>query len=975
MRKLIFLMSCMLFVSVGFIFAQGGTITGVVTSAEDGERLPGVSVSVKGTTIGVITDNRGSYSIAVPSNAKTLVFNYLGMAQQEVAIAGTVMNVQLRPALIDIDEVVVTAYGTRKVESLTGSVDVVGSRQLEKLPVASFENALQGAVSGVNVINSSGMPGSQASIRIRGVGSISAGSEPLYILDGIEVSASDFSSLNPNDIESISVLKDASATALYGSRAANGVIILTSKTGGNFENAEISYRGFYGISRIARDKFDQMNTTELLDYQEYLGMRTPGSYDRAALEKYNTNWLNELTQNGKIQSHDLSIRGGNEKMKYFISGGFYDEEGLIPTSGFQRFTTKLNVEGDANKWLKIGSNLTFGYETASNAITPDRDDAYTNNVYNPIFRSILEKPWVPARREDGSYTQVSDGLNWANPLEHLYLNPSQFDVMKMVASLRAEIKLTKELHFHTITGVDFRDFTSNSYTSPLSAWGLTNKGSVSRGFSRNYKITNTNMFQYNKEMGDHYLEAKLGQESLMNTFSSFSATGNGLPNSLVDVLDATATPFSVAGDQSAYRMLSGFISANYNFDERYHLDASLRYDGASRFGANNRFAPFWSVAGMWDMKKEAFMQDLDIFEKIRYKLSYGTTGNWNIGNYTHLALYGAGPTYNDKSGGAPSVPGNPNLTWESKHMFNTGFDITLPNNVDISLAYYNSNTRDMLYAVPLSYTSGFGEGYSNIGRVVNSGVEFSIDWDVIRTDDWRWSLNANLGYNKNEIKELFAGKTEILDGDLIYKVGESLGTFHLNRLVGVNPANGQYVWLDANGNPTTDFKTSDAVTLSGKTWYAPWNGGLTSRLDYQGFTLTAFFSMMADRWMINNSRYFTENAGFASYNQSKKVLNHWKQVGDIAQFPDPLTETPEFDDHLLEDASFIRLKDLTLNYSFSERSLRSVEFLKKVSFYAKATNLFTMTKYSGQDPEIDSPYDLGYYPHVRSFAFGVEIGF
>jgi TonB-linked SusC/RagA family outer membrane protein len=975
MKKFALLLTFIALVAVHVVCAQSKTVSGTVTSASDGSTLPGVSIVVKGTTIGTITDTNGKFSFTIPSEAKTLQISYIGMQRMEVEITGSYLDVVLKPTAVDVDEVIVTAYGTRKKESLTGSVQSVDNDRLEKVTVGNFENALQGTVAGVSVINSSGMPGSAASIRIRGVGSISASSDPLYIMDGIQVTGSEFSSLNPGDIENISVLKDASATALYGSRGANGVIIITTKKGGDFEKAKITYRGLYGVTQVAQNKFNQMNTIEKLDYEEYLGMRTAGQYDRAKLEKINTNWFNELTQPGNVQSHDISIRGGGPAVKYFVSGGFYTEEGIVPTSGFKRFTAKANVDADANKWFKVGMNLTLGYEQSTNATTPDRNSDYSSNIYNPIFRAVLENPYTPLYRKDGSFATLEDGLFWANPIEHLQLNPSKNNISKLIGSTYGEIKFSKELNFKSTLGVDFRDYLESEYISPKSAWGLETKGSVSRYMSRNYRITNTNLFNYKKEFGLHSIDVKLGQETVQNYYENFYAEGEGLPNDVVDVLSSTATPSDVSGNISEYSMLSFFSAANYSYNDRYYFDASFRYDGSSRFGVNNRWAPFWSVAGMWDIKKEDFLVHNRLISRLKYKISYGTTGNWEIGDYTHLALYGSGPTYNDNSGGAPSAPGNPDLTWERRNMLSTGLEFGFWDRIGFELEYYNSVTTDMLFEIPYSYTSGFSGGWSNVGKIRNSGVELTVDWKVINNDEFKWNILANFGYSKNNVEELYEGKDEIINGELITKVGEPLGSFHLNRLVGVNPADGTYVWLDAKGNPTSFFRSSDAVTLSGKSWYAPWTGGLTTKWEYKGFEVSAFFSMMADRWMINNTRYFTENANFATYNQSRKVLDFWKQPGDVVQYPDPLKETTEFDDHLLEDASFVRLKDLTISYNFSERSLKKIKGIEKLNIYGKASNLFTLTKYSGQDPEIDSPYDLGYFPQVKSFSFGIELNF
>lgn len=963
-------------ISVSIAFGQSKEIKGTVTSVEDNSPLPGVSIAVTGTTIGTISLADGTYSFVIPSAAESLTFSYIGMNTIVVEITDSIVNVQLTPRDFGVDEVVITAYGIRKRSSLTGAVTSVENEKLEQIPVGSFENALQGAVAGVNVINSSGMPGSAAAVQIRGIGSYSASSSPLFIMDGIQVNSGDFSSINPNDLQSVTVLKDASATALYGSRGANGVVIITTKKGTTIGPAKITYRGMYGITNPARNKFsDLMNTSEKLDYEEYLGIRTKGTYNRDSLELHNISWFDELTQIGNIQSHEIAAQGGIDKLGYYISGGFYDEKGIIPTSDFKRFSSKINLDAQANSWLKLSTYLTLGYEQSSNAITPDRSTGYTNNVYNPVFRATLERPYTRVYQPDGSYSTPENGLFWANPIEHLELNPSKFNIGKIIGTFVGEIKFSEHLNFKSTSGIDFRDVLQSDYVSPESAWGLETNGSVSRSFSRNYRITNTNLFNYNRSFDLHQITAMIGQESVQNFFEAFSAEGEGLPNSTVDVLASTTTPSDVSGDISEYTMLSFFSTLNYNYNDKYFVDASLRYDGSSRFGANNRWAPFWSSAVMWNLKNEAFLMDIDWINRLKLRASYGSTGNWEIGDYTHLALYGSGPTYNDEAGGAPSAPGNPNLTWEKKNMLNTGFELGLLNNLSMEMDFYRAVTSDMLFNVPYSYTSGFSGGWKNVGKILNQGVELTLDWYVKNSGGLVWKIEANFGYNHNEVLELYNEKEEIIEGETITRVGEPLGTFYMNRLVGVNPANGTYVWLDKDGNPTNEFRSSDQVILTGKSYFAPWNGGFTSSWEYNGFSVSAFFSWMADRWMGNNTRYFSENANFALYNQSRKVLDFWQEPGDITAYPDPLKQGAEFDDHLLENASFLRLKDLTVAYSVPQQAMQKINGLQSMKIYARGRNLLTFSGYSGQDPEVNQAWDVGYYPHVKTVVFGVEIGF
>jgi len=978
MKKIAFLLVLIFLSGLQVVSAQVQHITGRVIAEEDGTSLPGVSVVIPGTNKGTTTDRNGMYSIEVTPQTGKLVFSFVGMESLEVEINGQeVINVKLKSIAIRVDEVIVAAYGVRKKESLTGSIQTVDLAKLEQVPVGSFENALQGTVAGVNVINSSGMPGSTAKIRIRGVGSISAGTDPLYVIDGVPVESKDFSMVNPNDIASISVLKDASATALYGSRAANGVIIISSKKGKSVGKTVITYRGQSGITTVARDKFDQMETSDKLDYEEYLGIKTPGNYDRESLEKINTNWLDELTRDGKMMSHEISVQGGSDKTTYYLSGGYYDETGVVPTSAFKRYSGKINLDTDAANWLKLGAYLTLGYEDVDNAITPDLSKEFQSNVFNPVFRSFLENPYNRLYREDGSYTSTADGLMEANPMEHLNLNTSGYNTTTLIGNFYADIKITEDLRFKSSLGGDFNDHIRSTYSSPESAWSQNTEGSVSRYFSRNFSLNNTNLFIYDKGIGKHSLKVFAGQENFRNYHEDFMAEGTGLPNDYVDVLGVTSVPANVDGDISEYSLISLLSSLNYNYLEKYYVDGSFRYDGASRFGTENRWAPFWSVAGMWDLKKENLLAALEILHRLKIKASYGSTGNWDIGNYSHLATYGYS-TYMDQPAGVPSNPGNENLTWETTKMFNTGIEFGLLERLNIEFEYYHSVTKDMLFQVPLSFTSGFDKGWDNVGSLENRGVELTVDWDVIRAGDFKWNLNANAGYNQNEVTELYNDKEEIVGSTTITKVGESRGTYHLVRYGGVNPANGHVLWYDKDGNITSEFKSSDAVTLSGKSWYAPWAGGFTSTFEYGGLTLSAFFTWMVDRWIINQTRYFTENSDFASLNQSKKVLDYWKEPGDVTKYYDPGLRGQgqmQIDDRLLEDASFLRLKDITLAYSFPDKIVNKLPGVNQLKVYAKGYNLLTFTKYSGQDPEVNSNIDLGYFPHVKTISFGVDVGF
>lgn len=980
MQRGFFVLILILLIGSMGLSAQVRTINGKVISEETNDAIPGATVQIPGTGTGTITGNDGAFSIAVPDSLHTLTFSFIGMKKKEVNVYNqNNIVVRMEPSELAIDELVVVAYGERAKSSLTGAVGIVDGEQLEAVPIASFDNALQGTVAGLNVVSNSGMPGRASDITIRGINSGGAGSSPLYVVDGVPISAGDFSSINPSDIQSISVLKDASATALYGSRGATGVILITTKKGEKSEKARISYRGAGGITRAATNKFNQMSTTQKLDYEEYLGLRTRGDYNRDSLEQTNTNWFDELTQVGKMQSHEISISGGKENLTYYVSGGYYDESGIVPTAGFTRYSGKVNLASASTKWLNIIANTSITYEDVANSVTPERGDL-NGNVFNPVFRSYLENPYTSPYREDGSYAQVEDGLFWANPLQHLELNPSGLGQFLYLGNYSAEILFTDWLKLKTTVGIRFLDVVQHSYVSPKSAWGLETDGSVSRAMLRDYNITNTNLLMFNKKINAHKITAFVGQESYQEKTEDFGAYGEGLPNEIVDVLDATANPQSVSGNISEATMLSFMATANYSFREKLFLDAYFRYDGASRFGKNVRWAPFWSLAGMYDLGQEEFLKNSSTIDNFKIRVSYGINGNWQFGNYNHLALYGSGPTYLDQPGGAPDPgnPGNEDLTWETSRMFNTGLSIGIFNKLDIDLEFYRNTTTDMIYFVPFSYTSGYGGGYDNVGDLRNTGIETTLKYTLFRSEKANWTVGLNFGYTKNQFIKLYDEREEIINDFTIQKVGESLGTFYLVRYAGVNPGSGAVNWYDIDGNITTSYKASDAVVMSGKSSIAPWAGGFSSQYSYGGFAASVYFSWMADKWLMNNTRYFTENSDFSQYNQSAKVLNYWTKPGDIAMYPDPrLTGTGQmqFDERLLEDASFMRLKELTLSYSFPAQLMQKTKAIEAFKIYVTGYNLLTFTKYSGQDPEINSSIDIGNYPQVKTFSVGIEAGF
>lgn len=964
------------------LFGQGGyTVTGHIISAEDNQPVIGVSILEKGTTNGVITNIDGNYSITVTKSPATLQFSYIGMKTVEKQVnAATRINLVMESDAQQVDEVVVVAYGVRKKGTVTGSMSVVKADQMENVPAPSFDQALQGKTPGLQVISSSGEPSASADFQIRGVNSINAGTTPLFILDGIAITADVFSSINPNDIDNISVLKDASSTSIYGARAANGVVVITTKRGRTGEKGNIVARAQYGISKLAFGNWDLMNTTERLNFEEEIGLRTAGTYDRDLLERTNINWRDVVYNDAApFTSIDLQASGAAQGgFNYFVSGNIHSQEGIALGSDYTRYTLRANLEAKVNNWFKVGANASFAYEDISEAVDGDY------NTVTPISASRFMLPYWNPYTQDGSIASVSAGT-WlgtnVNPLEYQVNNPSDKNRWKVIASAFGELRPIRGLTIKTLGGIDFLDQRSNMFSNPsyLPNYG---EGSVGRGFSRYTNLTWTNTATYLFDVKeDHHFNIMIGQEWVHNQSDGFSVVSHGQSNDNLLTL-STATRADIPSDtmtEACY--LSFFGRADYNFLNRYYVDLSVRRDASSRFGKNSRWANFWSVGMMWNAKGEKFLENIEWLTNAQLSASIGTSGNSSIPAYDHLALVSGGPIYGldgeEMSGIAPYSIGNEGLTWEKSLTTNVSLKLGFFDRVNFVAEFYNKKTTDMLMQVPVSAVGGYTYRWSNMGAMINRGVELSADVDVIRYKGFRWNVSANASYNKNEITELYNGRNEYDMGStgLYLKVGHSYGEFYLNRFAGVNPANGEALWYDKEGNITNEFSEGDKV-LMGKSCNAPWQGGFGTTLSWKGITVSAQFSWVADRYMMNNDRFFNENgAAYSNYNMSRKLLyDRWRNPGDVVSVP-RLDIPMQFDDRLLEDASFLRLKNLSVSYDLPKSLLQATKVIERVRVFGQAQNLFTWTKFQGMDPESTANYYQAAYPMSRQFSIGLEVGF
>ena len=980
MRKsiLLFVLFALLNIPL-MLFAQSGyKVKGHVVSAEDNEPMVGVSILEKGTTNGVITDIDGNYTLEIKGTASaTLLFSYIGMQSQAHAVSaktGT-LNVRLVSDAALIDEVVVVAYGTRKKGTIAGAVSTVKAEKMENVPTAGFDQSLQGQTPGLTVISNSGEPSKAAVFQLRGTNSINSGTSPLFILDGTPISSADFNTISPGDIESISVLKDASSTSIYGARAANGVVDITSKRGLAIDKAKVTLRAQWGISQLAsNDKWVVMNTPERIQFEKEIGLDTGQDYD--LLSRTNVNWLDEVfNDRAPLQSYELSVNRATDRLNYYVSGGFYDQEGIAQSSSFRRYNMRANAEVKASNWLKVGTNTMMAYEEISQA--EEGEPA----LYTPISGSRFMLPYWNPYNADGSLASENDGT-WTgtgqNPIEWMANNPVSYKKYKLLSTVFAEITPIQNLTIRGQFGADYSHSTAFMQSFPSYIIN-NNSGKAGRSSSDILSLSETLTANYRWALNDdHSFNFLLGQEGIDYQSSGFQVSTQGQNNDRLTNLLTGTRATSWPDSNSAYSYLSFFFRGEYNYKDLYYAEVAARTDASSRFGADHRWGMFWSLGFMWNIKNEAFLKDIEWLTSAQVKLSTGTSGNSEIPYYDHLALVSGDANYNDEAGIYPSQSGNEELSWEQTWANNVGVSFGLYNRVNVNVDFYHKKTTNMLMLVPQSYAiTGVGNRWDNIGAMMNRGVEIAIDGDVIRTKDFTWNLSANVSYNKNKLLELYNGVEEYVNSTtgLKYVVGHSVREYFMNRYAGVNPANGDALWYTADGELTTEFREEDKV-MTGKSFDSPWVGGFGTSLMWKGLSLSAQFSWMAKRYVMNNDRFFEESNGlYSAYNQSKRLLyDRWKKPGDITDIP-RYGVTAQLDDRFLENSSFLRLKNLTLAYAFPQSLLKKTNFFTSARVYLQGQNLLTWTGFTGLDPEVATNVYRAQYPASRQFTLGIDVSF
>ena len=994
MRKLTLLL-CALLAGISLAVAQT-SISGTVLTAEDDEPVIGASILVKGTNASTITDNDGKFSIKIPEGAgRTLVITYIGMERQEV-FARNGMVVKLTSSDQALDDVVVVGYQTIRKEAKTGSIATVKGDDLASIPETSVDKMLSGKMAGVSVSSTNGQPGSAATIRVRGTSSIGAGSDPLYVVDGIPVESGNTGALsnsmnaiamiNASDIASVTVLKDAAAASIYGSRAANGVILITTKSG-EAGKSKVTARARYGVTTLANDNdFGMANLQEYIQYQRDARINAGYDVDNPASEYYfplslaakgGTNWMKELTRNGSLQEYELIASGGTGKTTYYTSLSYNKTEGIVPTVGFEKMQVRANLDTELNKWLKVGTRINAGYMKVSdvqNSLLGDSGLAPSN----PFYSGMALAPTMPAYNEDGSYNFDLPFVFNINPLAAIKGSDKYDKQYKFNGTAYLEWKPIKQLTFRTNNSVEYA-YTNSRQFSPAFINKTSFGASLNTADVQYRLLTTSNTVTYDDLFNDvHSLNIMLGQEANTYEYSH---------NQAISYHVNEQRPYHSVGvsveDQTAYdgltqtAMVSFFGVAEYSYDGRYYIKGSLRTDGSSKFGPDRRWGTFWAASASWNIHNEAFMQDIkNVLNVLKLRYSYGVNGNDNIAAYAHYGLY-SDIVYNGITGQLPSQLQNRKLTWETNKTHNIGVDFRLFDRLSGSIDWYTRRTEDMLIASPLPYTTGFSSQAQNVGQIRNSGIEVQLDADIFNTNDFKWTAGVNFAANRSKVLELAPGQ-DFIGTSLRYVVGEQLYTYWLYDYAGVNPQNGNALWRNEEGLLTEN--SNDARRINAGSPEPLWTGGFNTELSWKGLSLGIQLEARYGNKVLNQDRSLFESDGYyGDQNIWKGALNYWKQPGDMNVLPKPVynnaSNSMQTSTRYLEDGSYLRIKDITLAYNLPSKWTKKA-LMSGVRIYASALNLYTFHNMNYWDPEHGTTgATVISYPMTRSMIVGVDITF
>ena len=1014
MRKILFLLCGVLFL-VGQLSAQNRTVSGKVTDAA-GTAVSNASVIVKGTRVGTTSNANGNFSFSVPANAKALIVSAVGLASIEVSIpASGNVGVTLQQDDKKLEEVIITGYQVRKKRDEAGAISTIRGKEIENLPNPSLDKALQGRAAGVLVQSNSGIPGGGINVRIRGTGSFLAGTQPLFVIDGVQLNtrsdanyteSNPLAFLNPNDIESIDILKDAASAAIYGAQASNGVVIVTTKKG-KAGKTKFQFNSYVGQA-TALQKLSVLNSQQLfqlrseavgntnnlpannLDIQRFVlnEFRVPiGSITTsklasdaiAALPTYD--WQDAAFKSGAIQNYEISAAGGNDRTTFRLSSSFNTQEAIISKANFKRGTLKLDVSNKATEKLTINTSI--------NASTFDQIVPFATSgsfLGSPAFASATIYPFNPIYNPDGTYFGVPPA-NVAGLLNQNVIAVNEFNKginrsNQLVGNISLDYKIKPWLTYRSFFGLDYRLVQGSRFTDPRTPDGFARKGLGQVESEWNTNVISTQTLNFNFNVKDkHRIDGLVGYEYRKENQEGIGTTGEGFPTYQFTTLNTAATPLSSTEFFTGYRRQSVFANVNYNYDGKYILSGIVRRDGSSRFGANYRYGVFPSLRFAWNIDNEKFISSAEWINSLRFRASYGITGNDQIGNFDGLGLYGAASPYSGQPGISFSQLANPELRWEKNRTTNLGIDFAFfDNRVFGSLEAYDKITADLLLSQPLQLTTGFGSITRNVGQIQNRGIELTLGVQPVKSlkpGGFNWTSTFIFTYNNNRVKKLYDGLQE-LPGNPSTRVNRSLGSVFTQQYAGVNAATGRPMWLDTLGNVTYQPLLRDRVYL-GDTQPDFW-GGWTNNFTYKGFTLDVFFQYeygrMADDGQVN---FMLEN--IARLNSFTDVYdNRWTTPGQITWYPrmgqtgaESKGSSALSGSRTLFKADYIRLKNVTLSYDINSDVLKKLK-LSAARFYLQGTNLWTMSDWYSYDIEFVGSA-TGIVPQSRNITAGIQIGF
>lgn len=1032
----------MLVLSISQVMAQNSrTITGKVTD-EMGTPIPSASVVVKGTTLGTTTDKEGSFSLKVPETAKTLVFSSVNFAAREVSIGkSSTVNVNLTPETSNLDEVVVVGYGVQKKKDVTGAIGKIDAGPIATLVTPSVDKQLGGRTAGLRVTNSSGLVNQPPIIRIRGVNSINGSSSPLFVLDGIPVESGGFagytndnllSSINPADIESIEVLKDGSATAIYGSRASNGVIMITTKRG-KAGKLNVNYNFVQGYASPSK-RFDLLNAQEFVSIaNEKLSAAGLANGAFMNSENTNTDWQDYVyRKNAASINHNLSIDGGTDKSNYFVSFNYASQEGLVITNSVKRYNIRANIDQRVNKWLKLSNYITLSR-------TEDADQNNGGNSLSGATANVLRalpnvRIFNPALPQFDGFNVTTDGAalgsdantrlienNYTNIAYVMAKNRFRSKKHRIINNLGVEIKPLSWLTYNFKAAIDYITLDEYLTYDPKHGDGRNSIGRVQNQAANSLRYVLQNYLNINKSFGKHNMYATLGYENQLQSSNSFQAIGTNISDPFFQQNNVISNSYAVQQSSGGYSEGPGFVSyfarVNYDYAGKYFLQATIRRDGLSRFAPENRFGNFPGFSAGYRISNEEFWKTSGLAKTIsdfKVRASWAKVGNTEIagGNFPYLSLYGSAP-YGAISGIAASQAGNPNLQWETNDKLDIGFDLTMLNNkINITFDYYQNNNNNLVLAAPQPPSFGVpgNQIFQNIGSMENKGIELTVNANIIRKKDFSWDFGVNFTSQSNTVKSLYLDQDVIISNGTgnynILRVGQPISALFGYTFAGVNSSNGNPVYRKADGSlimgNITNSSYFSITELNSATQGAAgtlaasdrsilgnslptWFGGITSNLKYKQFSMEMLWRFSGGNKIMNLTKQESlMNQGFL--NNGRAILNRWTKAGDITDVPrlwynrDNFTNlNQQASTRFIENGDFLRLDNLQINYDVNVKSLTKLtnSYIKSVRFFVQGQNLILITKYTGIDPDNTDVRGLDYnsVPQARAISFGLNVGF